>query len=189
MQVLYLKEKAGKNEKGEETYKDKKVFVIRSWSNSSGIQIYLHASGLYGYKNGDPIRSADELPPDMDPIHRKMAQKWWNIRGRKLSEEFYAKRQAELERNIDIGQATVERTTDLDHAYYRRKPIDKRGNFSFSEPQSWFEYNFPERPAWWGLLFEAKDAKFLYKIANPEAVGLVPQEDEEDETNEKASNG
>ena len=146
-QKLFVKTTDGKG--GSRT---KEVSVIRSWQESDGAQIYLHSDGVYGYKDGAPVRKAEELAIIGDPIQSKMARTWWARKGEALSREYYARLQAEIEeRQMDGVPVPVEgESSALDAITYMRRPVGGKGKKSFSDPSTWPEYGFNDRPDWWG---------------------------------------
>ena len=58
-----------KNKDGSENIKH--VTVLRSWQDSDGAQVFLHSNGVYGYKGGEPVRSAVELSIISAVHHRR----------------------------------------------------------------------------------------------------------------------
>jgi hypothetical protein len=174
MQLLYVQEKDGFDEQGKLKKKEKKIFVVRSWSDSSGAAIYLHGNGIYGYKDGSPIRKPEEFNIIGNDLQRDQALGWWERKGKKFSEEYWSKKK-EAERTallssspdaVNVGMNT------LDAALYARRPAAKRANSLFSEPMHWWEFGWTLRPPWWGYLVKAEDANWYYRLANPETVGL-----------------
>lgn len=177
MQTLFIQEKRGLDASGKQIKAERAVQIIRSWSDSSGKSLYLHASGIYGYKDGAPAKDASEFDLIGNKLQRQAAEAWWQRKGKKLSEEYYGKKE-ESER-----KALLESTPDfasvglniLDQALYARRPAAKRQNALFTEGMHWWEFGFKDRPPWWGYLVKAEDASWYYKITNPDTVGLKPE--------------
>jgi len=111
------------------------VRVLCSWQ-AAGVKIFLHENGTYGYLNGDPVRSADELDIIPEPEHTS-AIFWWNAIGRGVSEKRYGSSQA-------LQQATPATNT----AYYLRfreiKPSPP------PSPMDYLSFGFRTKPDWWG---------------------------------------
>ena len=144
MQVLQLKRR---DEQGQEAVVG--VKVLRSWQDGSGRQVYLHANGIYGYKDGSPVRTQAELDVIGSKIQREMARRWWDATGKKLSAEFYKKKEdAERARHDDFIESSSESSTERDQVLYRVRPKGGR-KADWSEPFAWME-RFNVRPDWWG---------------------------------------
>jgi|GEM_PF-1703331 len=125
------------------------VEVLRSWSESSGRHIFLHMGGLYGYKNGNPVKGMGELDVIPEGVHREAAKSWWRRLGKKLSEDFYAKEE-EKSRVLagDFSEEESPDSADLDNILYARYAADEKRPENV-EPCPWTEF-FKERPDWWG---------------------------------------
>lgn len=145
MQTLRLKKR---DEEGREA--TVAVQVLRSWQDASGRQIYLHTNGVYGYKDGSPVMSEDELNVIGSPAQRELAKQWWKASGKELSRQFYDEREA-AERAAAGDFQTLEDTpnTELDHVLYRRRENKDGKKGKWSEPFAWMEC-FDRRPDWWG---------------------------------------
>lgn len=179
MQTLFVQEKQGLDETGKLKKVEKKIAVIRSWSDSSGKAIYLHANGVYGYKDGSPIRTMQELDIiGTQSLHRNIAISWWERRGKKMSEDYWAaKEESEKKRLLEATPDFATVGIDVrDQALYSRRPAAKRANNLFGDPMHWWEFGFTSRPPWWGLLTKAEDANWYYRLTNPETVGLTKAE-------------
>jgi len=138
-QILHLKT-------DKSTGAQRQATVIRSWQDARGEQIYLHANGVYGYKDGSPVQSDNEFGLIGDPLQKKMALRWWNQAGKEMSETFYAKKQEELEARQEKEVPVVDGDSSaLDAALYRRR----KGKAAFGNACTWPEW-FAVRPEWWG---------------------------------------
>lgn len=131
----------------------KTVYVSMSWQTADGKQIYLHADGIYGYKDGSPVVSRAELEDPMvigDPQQRKIALAWWDRKGKTVSKEFYS-RQQQIQKKAFENTPGVEREAeaDLDQILYARRPTKDKRRAAFGEPFTWFSV-FKSRPGWWG---------------------------------------
>ncbi len=187
-QTLFVK---SKDAQGRVT--QKKVQVIRSWQESDGRQLYLHLNGVYGYKDGSPIRSEAELDIIASPVQRKAAQRWWDLAGKKMSAEHYAVLE-EKERELYESQipAIEGDVSDLDAIMYIRRPIRNRSRAAYSEPHTWLGW-FQSRPDWWGHANVIELGEHRYEIVpldeTPETDDESPDEDAttEDATTEDAT--
>ncbi len=130
----------------------KQVVVLRSWQDASGAQVFLHHTGVYGYKDGSPIKSQAELNVIASPAQKSAAAAWWKNQGEKLSKEFYkAKAEAEMERAKTYQHNVAEDNADLDQVQYlKQSPDGELGPFSWTQL-------FESRPDWWG---QAEAVKF-----------------------------
>ncbi len=138
----------------------KKVIILRSWQDASGAQIFLHHTGVYGYKDGSPVKTQAELKIIKTPAQKSAANAWWKTRGEKLSKEFYtAKAEAEMERAKTYQHNVVEDNADLDQVqYFKDTPDGEQGPFSWTQL-------FPTRPDWWGQAEAVKFGDCTYKQA------------------------
>jgi len=145
MQTLRLKKK---DQEGQEA--TVAVAVLRSWQDWSGKNIYLHTNGVYGYKDGSPVMSEDELDIIGSRVQREMAKQWWKSTGKELSRQYY-EQQLEAERAAAGDFQTVEDApnTELDHVLYRRRESKGGKKGKWSKPFAWMEC-FDRRPDWWG---------------------------------------
>lgn len=166
-QLLYLKGDKGLRE----------MKVIRSWQDSQGAQIYLHASGVYGYKDGSPVMDEKEFDIIGDATQKKLALKWWKNKGRKLSREFYEAREQEMEQRQEAEIPTIEGdVSDLDAALYRRR---KGKTGKWSDAATWYEF-FKARPDWWGYAENITIAGHTYELLDLESEE-GPESEEGDE--------
>jgi hypothetical protein len=144
MQVLQLKKR---DQEGREVTVG--VKVLRSWQDGSGRQLYLHANGVYGYKDGAPVRTKAELDVIGSGVQREMARRWWDSTGKQMSEKHYkAVEDAERARMADFVIDDRAEQTERDQVLYRCRP--KGGTKKdWTEPFAWME-KFEARPDWWG---------------------------------------
>lgn len=165
----------------------KEVFIIRSWQESTGNQIYLHANGVYGYKDGSPVRNDKEFNIIGSLVQRNAALAWWNRKGKTLSEDYY-RRQAEMvETRILADVPVVEGdASDLDTVLYSRRPVSDRSKNAFSEPTTWFDW-FDKRPDWWGHAPLIEIGGFRYKMIET-SEDATPGESEPAEPQSEAQN-
>jgi hypothetical protein len=184
MQTLFVRDKVV-GEDGKISEKDRAVHIIRSWSAAGGAELFLHASGVYGYKNGSPVMSPSEFSIMGNEIQKQAAMTWWERKGKKLSEKHYADQKQKAQEAYENASPNLERVDVLDMALYTRRVAGKKGGPKpFSPPGSWLEFGFMVRPAWWGLVKACEDKVYVYRLANPEVVGLTeadmpPEEIEE----------
>jgi len=192
VQTLYIKEhkkdeKTGVplfNAKKEAIMIQKEIHVIRSWSTDNGKQVFLHADGSYGNKDGSPVKDRSELEDSEligDDHQRKRALAWWDRFGQKKSEEFYARKDDMLEKMAEATPFT-EKISEQDSMLYKRRAIKDRRTVAFSEPSTWFTW-FKEKPPWWGSLQIAQDEKWYYKkvdLTEEEAITDEKETDQED---------
>ena len=149
----------------------KEVNVLRSWQESDGRQIYLHANGVYGYKDGSPIAKAQELDIIGDPTQRKMAQAWWNRVGIQLSGGHYDKLREETEKRQMEGLPVIaEGESNLDAVTYIRRPLKDKRKKAFGDPAPWPEFGFTQRPDWWGQASGIDLGAYRYEILSSEDV-------------------
>jgi hypothetical protein len=182
MQKLFVKQ-------GDEM---KEIHVLRSWQDISGRQIFLHHNGVYGYKDGTPVKNITEF--DIMPIeHRQQAVAWWKRGGQKLSADHYAEQEKKVQEKAGDFQAMMgDGNTALDSVLYTRR--SKKGG-AVSAPRSWMEW-FEKRPDWWGQATHIQFNDYIYTMiaveevtaqtipapgseereANPNAEGVLPKE-------------
>ena len=147
----------------------KSLTVVRSWMEVDGRQIYLFSNGIYGYKDGAPIESIEEVDrmPSMPELHRQKARHWWDLVGKDASEKFYAARSAEESAQYDASLPTVRGdASDFDAAMYIRRPEKNRSRDAFSEPTTWPGW-FDARPDWWGAAPMIVLGEFRYELVDP----------------------
>ncbi|MBU2549028.1 MAG: hypothetical protein KKB20_11480 [Proteobacteria bacterium] len=161
----------------------REVVVIRIWQESSGRQIFLHANGVYGYKDGSPVQRVDELSIISDSIQRKAALAWWERKGRNLSAEHYARVREEIEALQRLGLPEPEDgdVSALDTVLYRRRLVKDRRKAAFSEPSTWFEW-FDHRPDWWGFASVIEIGEMRYELVGDEEVEAGEEEEPEPES-------
>jgi len=177
MQTLFVKTTDGKGKSTMVT-----VHVVRSWQDASGRQLYLHANGIYGYKDGSPVKNETEFDLIHDAFQRDRAMRWWKNHGKGVSEEFYAGKArdlAELQKDIIVPGAGD--NSDLDAVLYRRRLIKDRRRVAFSPPTTWFEL-FSQRPEWWGVAGIIELGEFRFERAEH---GDEPIDEEETEKDPK----
>jgi len=127
--------------------------VHRCYQDITGRQIFLHADGSYGYKDGSPVKDAAEfnLLPE---AQRQIALSWWQRVGEKKSQVYYsqlAEQNKKLAGDFQETLAAQENNTRLDSVLYGRKAIVAGGKYGAIEtPKSWMEHGFSHRPDWWG---------------------------------------
>jgi len=173
MQTLMIKNR--KNPKGE----PKAVVVLRSWSNAAGQAIFLHQNGIYGYKDGSPIREDKELLDLIhDPMQRRHAMNWWEQFGRDYSERYWAKYTEALDQAYSTRMA-VPTTGDhagLDMIQYQRRASKDRREQAFSDPVTWSELGYDQRPEGWGLAKALDTGEFYFRRVDlPDAQALNPE--------------
>lgn len=156
----------------------KAVQVLRSWQESDGRQIYLHTNGVYGYKDGSPVKDEKELDIIGAPVQRKMALSWWNRVGKDMSAGHYDRETKEIEKRqmeglpiaLDGGESSLDAVT------YVRRPLKDKRKSAFGEPAPWTEYGFQQRPDWWGLASGIDLGAWRYEIVDLDEE--VPEEPE-----------
>ena len=180
MQVLKVKIV---NEKGEKSVLS--VKIIRAWGDSGGAMIYLHHNGIYGYKDGSPIRDAKELNIIGDVRQKTLALSWWERIGHKISQQYYDEREkALIERQeagiMPLGMGDI---SDLDAVQYIRRPVKDRKRAAFSDPHTWYEW-FEARPDWWGQAAVIELGAYRYEIM---ASGEAKTEGSDEEASQGAA--
>ncbi len=161
----------------------KEVNVIRSWQESSGSQIYLHTNGVYGYKDGSPVKNIREFDIIGHPVQKKAAIAWWERAGKKMSEEYYKKQEEAIEKSIGEIPVIEGDSSNLDSAQYSRRLVSDRSKKAWSEPNTWFEW-FDTRPDWWGYAAIIEIGNYRYKKIDieDESIGSNIDEDDPEET-------
>jgi hypothetical protein len=152
----------------------KALRVLRSWASADGGSLYLfHGTGIYGYVDGSPVKTEEELDVIGSAAQRDMAKAWWKGRGKALSEAFYAERDAaEKARAGDFQADGRTPESDLDYVMYQSRPATGKSK-TWSNPFAWID-KFQTRPDWWG---QAKNIAFKdteYRMADD---GAVAEED------------
>lgn len=148
----------------------KTVTVIRSWAESDGRQLFLHLSGVYGYKDEAPVISANEFILISDPHQKARAQDWWDREGKDISNVFYERKEKEDAERQDAEVPAVEGDfSSLDVIQYIRRPIAQRSRAAYTNPGTWYEW-FEGRPDWWGYARVIEIRGYRYEIVEPEQV-------------------
>ncbi|OPY17009.1 MAG: hypothetical protein A4E74_01542 [Syntrophus sp. PtaB.Bin075] len=160
------------------------VTVHRSWQDISGRHIFLHHNGVYGYKDGTPVRNVSELE-GLPLEHKRLAQAWWERAGQSMSDELYGRKEEEAARKAGDFQeelAAHEYNTQLDSVLYSRKAIVKgKPKGAVTAPKSWMEFGFTRRPDWWGQAQAINFSDFSYFMLNMEE----GQKEEKEQEKEK----
>lgn len=174
MQVLELKNQ--KNPKG----KPRQVRVVRSWMDANGQSLFLHSNGLYGYKDGSPVKTERELRDLIqDPMQLKYALNWWELRGREYSARYYAKYEEALEQSYNTRLSTPHGDHGgLDMCQYQVRPSKDRREQAFGDPKTWSELGYEQRPEWWGMARTMDTGELYYRrVELPEEAELDPEAD------------
>lgn len=160
MQRLKVKTK---DDQGREAVKY--VTVIRTWTDADGMQIHLHTDGVYGYKDGSPVRTKEELENIPQEDHRDMALAWWNNGGKKRSAEHYrALREKQKARISDYSPTPAQAASDLDQTMYHRYPAAGGKPKELPPAQPWMQF-FAKRPDWWGQAAGVSFDEWTYERA------------------------
>jgi hypothetical protein len=130
MQLLRVKVKQPNGKEETVTMK-----IIRSWQDASGLEVYLHSNGTYGYKNGRPVKSAEELGIIGDSRQYEAAMRWWENKGGEKSREEYGDTAAPKPSAPEI--------------FYHCYPVEHSGELPPAGPYT--EFGFELRPVWWGV--------------------------------------
>lgn len=163
----------------------KTIVVHRAYQDISGKQIFLHADGTYGYKDGAPVREASELNI-LPEAHRALALSWWQRAGEKKSRAYYRILDEQNKRRAGDYQETLAQqanNTMLDSVLYGRKALVAPGKYgAVSAPKSWMEWGYSKRPEWWGQAKEVTfpDAAYVMQpnAPSPPAETPAPEEPE-----------
>lgn len=147
----------------------KHVKIIRAWSEGNGNQLFLHANGTYGYKDGSPVKSEAELNIITDKGQRRLARLWWEQTGARKSRDYYRKQEQRLleRQSAGVPNVVLGDASDLDMVLYIRRPITTRSRDAFSDPNTWYEW-FDARPEWWGYATVIELAGYRYERVQPE---------------------
>lgn len=161
----------------------KKVTIIRSWQDASGKQVYLHSGGLYGFKDGSPVRFPADLDVISDPIQHQVAMNWWDRRGKALSGNYYQAVEKRLRKlagdfQPDEGGADSEK----DRIHYIRKSLNPKSKAK-KQSFAWLEL-FPARPDWWGQANMIILGDWVYEMERDEPAA-VKATDADVDTGEK----
>jgi len=180
-QTLFVKEK---DENGKDRLRP--VKIIRAWQDADGRQVFLHHNGVYGYKDGSPVKSDQAFDLIDAPVQRKLAQAWWDKIGRRMSEEHYAQRdQEELERQTQGVPVVNGDSSELDMVLYRRRPL--KGKRVFGDEKTWYAC-VEQRPDWWGQAAMIEIAGYRYERTEliddapvPDGDAPLPDADQDNE--------
>jgi hypothetical protein len=149
----------------------KEVVVIRSWQSVGGAELYLHANGVYGYKNGAPVRGEEEFTIINNPIQNRAAMAWWQRFGKQMAADYYAAEEARLTRLAgDFVHSEDGDDSSRDAALYFRRAVKLEEGASPSNdgPFSWMDL-FPRRPDWWGQAQEIQFNDWIYTMIAADA--------------------
>lgn len=137
-----------RDENGKEQIKE--VRVLRSWQDASGRQIYLHHDGVYGYKDGAPVKEIRDFDIIGNERQRQAALYWWRAKGEGVAGEYYAAVAArESALAGDFQPVDDIFNSDLDHAMYQKRSVAAGKESEWSAPFAWMD-QFEARPEWWG---------------------------------------
>lgn len=157
----------------------KTVTVHRSWQDITGRHVFLHANGVYGYKDGTPVRTVSELDV-LPPEHKRLALAWWERAGKAMADVHYGRKEEEAARKAGDFQeelAAREYNTQLDSILYSRRAIVKgKPKGAVTAPKSWMEFGFTRRPDWWGQAQAIAFSDYAYTILNPESETQNPEQ-------------
>lgn len=174
MQILQVKTKGAD---GIEVKKN--VRIVRTWGDISGHAVYLHSDGTYGFKDGAPVTSFEDIKKVIhDPIQLKVAKNWWDRVGEKQSQAYYdALEKRRMRLAGDFSEVGAEDASDKDMILYRRIPADAEDPDDFKTPNTWMEMGFSKRPDWWGQAQVVQFDDFVYIRHDDEAEsdGLAPE--------------
>jgi hypothetical protein len=137
-QTLYVKNKDGGQ---------RSVQIVRSWLTSGGTSVYLHANGRYAYKDGTPLKSANELDI-LTQVQREAALAWWKRAGEAESVAYYEGRLQKAREDAGDFQQDIKNTDELDTILYVRRKTGAKKTAT-TAPRTWMEW-FKARPDWWG---------------------------------------
>lgn len=141
----------------------KTVVILRAWVDASGRQVFLHANGRYGYKDGSPLKSRAEIDIIGDPRQREQAAAWWDRCGAEESRQYYEALQRAIRDLAGDFRAELPDDTDLDAVLYARRPTGKKKG-AISAPHTWMEW-FPKRPDWWGQAQRVEFLDYAYEMS------------------------
>lgn len=157
---------------GEEALRE--VTILRTFCHASGAMVFQHTNGVYGYKDGAPVRTREELEIISHPLHRKAALLWWERRGQKMSEEYQAAQQERERARIgDFQAADKVDNTELDGKLYYRQALADSEDAPLEGPFTWMEL-FPNRPDWWGQASAIQFLDYQYMLEDTMPLGAVP---------------
>jgi hypothetical protein len=142
---------------GKETVK--KVTILRCYQDAGGGEVYVHANGTYGYKDGSPIRTEAELDIIGNPRHKSVAVQWFRKNQKQIDEHYRKRAEEELEALGDFNPSARPQS-ELDLVQYHRFETGKRPK-KFAESFAWMEL-FKLRPDWWGLADELTFPDWTY---------------------------
>jgi hypothetical protein len=155
-QTLYVKNPDG----GQRAVK-----IVRSWGTSGGTSVYLHTNGRYAYKDGTPLKSANEL--DILPfVQREAAIAWWKRVGEAESVAYYEGKLQQARDTAGDFQAEIKNTDELDAVNYIRRKTGAKKTAAATAPHTWMEW-FPVRPDWWGQARMIAFMDYAYEMVVP----------------------
>ena len=152
------------------------VHVHRSFQDISGLHIFQHHNGVYGYVDGAPVQSRAELD-HIPPPHRRLALSWWERAGARMSADYYGAIEEENRRLAGDFQeelAAAEANTALDSVLYTRQQVAGGKKQAVTAPKPWMEFGFRARPDWWGQAKEIAFSDVIYRTADPEGPPSPP---------------
>jgi len=158
------------------------VQIIRSWGTSGGTSVYLHANGRYAYKDGTPLKSANEL--DILPlVQREAAMAWWKRAGEAESVAYYDGQVQQAREAAGDFQQEIKNTDELDAVLYIRRKTGAKKTVAATAPHTWMEW-FKSRPDWWGQAHTIAFMDYAYEMVvhaekEPEPVESGPAAPEE----------
>jgi hypothetical protein len=136
---------------GKET--TKKVTIIRCYQDAGGGEVYVHANGTYGYRDGSPIRTEAELDIIGNSRHKKVAVEWFR-RNKKNIDDYYAKLAEKEAESLGDFNPSGRPESELDLVQYHRFETGKKPKkLADAGSHTWMEL-FKARPDWWGLSSE-----------------------------------
>lgn len=159
----------------------KKIKIIRTYLDSSGKAVYLHADGRYALKDGTPLKSAADLDIIGNPVHREAALRWWKFNGEAESEAYY-QTQTQKERDLvgDFQTESLMSESELDVITYVRRDSTKKKT-AVSAPHTWMEW-FDRRPDWWGQADSIRFKDYEYTMVTPEDLASLEQNTDTENT-------
>lgn len=141
-QKLYVTETDSRS--GKETRKE--LVVLRAWQDAGGGQLMLFSNGVYGHKDGSPVRDPKEFEIIGSSHHKNAALAWWKRSGKEIARVYYEAIDAEERRRAGDYNPVEGADTEKDAVLYYRQDA---GSGEVQGPFSWMDL-FPKRPDWWG---------------------------------------
>lgn len=128
--------------------------------------IHLFDTGIYGYGDGAPVKTREELETMIsDPLQKRRALNWWDHIGEGVSRAYYKEVEARLNRILGDYSPDAVKQSDRDAALYYRLPRGEKNVPDGVTPQPWTSY-FKERPPWWdGVTEEIVYKNYRYLLA------------------------